>query len=109
MLEDIIQTSTTKTYIARQLKDMLLIRVTSSKTKLEPVQEYKLSQGQATTEHIKRQPNKRHDTRRHSRVDEATVMAKFGMALRDVADMRDTYVTTVCDVCEQLIGRMSPR
>jgi len=37
-----------------------------------------------------------------STVDEATVMAKFGMALRDVADMRDTYVTTVCDVCEQL-------
>jgi hypothetical protein len=34
--------------------------------------------------------------------DEASIMAKHGKALREVAEMRDTYATKACDVCEQL-------
>jgi len=35
-------------------------------------------------------------------VDESATLDKFGKALREVTDSRDTYVTTACDICEQL-------
>ena len=34
--------------------------------------------------------------------DETEVISKFGKQLTQVADDRDTYVTTACDFCEQL-------
>ena len=35
-------------------------------------------------------------------VSEAAVMQQFGKALRTVTNIRDTYVTQACDVCDQL-------
>ena len=40
-------------------------------------------------------------------VDEEQVMKEYGKALRQVTDVRDTYTTTACDVCEQLKTKLS--
>jgi len=40
-------------------------------------------------------------------VDEDQVMKEFANALRKVTDVRDTYATTACDVCEQLKTKLS--
>ena len=37
-------------------------------------------------------------------VDETAVVDQFGKALREVTKMRDTYMTSACDVCDQLRG-----
>ena len=41
-------------------------------------------------------------------VDEEKLMNDFGRALRQVETARDTYVTTSCDVCEQLRKDIQP-
>ena len=43
----------------------------------------------------------------HCPVDEEQVMNEFGKALRKVTNVRDTYTTTACDVCEQLKAKLS--
>ena len=35
-------------------------------------------------------------------VDEDNVMQQFGQALKQVANIRDTYATSACDICKQL-------
>jgi len=42
-----------------------------------------------------------------SLVDEEQVMKEYGKALRQVTDVRNTYTTTACDVCEQLKTKLS--
>ena len=41
-------------------------------------------------------------------VDEHTVLQQFGEALRQVTTLRDTYVTSSCDICEQLRKDIAP-
>jgi len=41
-------------------------------------------------------------------VNEEALMSEFGDALRQVETARDTYVTTSCDVCEQLRNDIQP-
>jgi len=35
-------------------------------------------------------------------IDEQQLMETFGSALREVANIRDNYITSACDICEQL-------
>jgi len=35
-------------------------------------------------------------------VEETSILEKFGKALREVTDIRDTYATTACDICDQI-------
>ena len=39
---------------------------------------------------------------RYESVQETTIIEKFGKALREVTEIRDTYVTNACDLCEQI-------
>jgi len=41
-------------------------------------------------------------------VDEDSVVQQFGQALRHVTSLRDTYVTSSCDICEQLRKDLAP-
>jgi len=41
-------------------------------------------------------------------VDVDAVMQQFGQALRQVTSVRDTYATSACDVCEQLLLNLTP-
>jgi len=43
----------------------------------------------------------------HCPVDEEQVMEQLGKALRKVTEVRDTYTTTACDLCEQLKTKLS--
>jgi len=46
--------------------------------------------------------------RQRFHVDEETLMSEFGEGLREVEIARDTYVTTSCDVCDQLKKDVQP-
>ena len=42
------------------------------------------------------------DSNNTTQVTEDDIMEQYGQSLRHVAELRDHYITTVCDVCEQL-------